>query len=358
MSNVPATRLPSLLIASLWLSSCADTGEQTSYGDGGADIGAVDCFDKLPEGTGQMLWPGFCTKDIDTDVDGHTDAQWIYEYDNDGNAIHLTVGPSISGYQYRWEYDSAGNQIVEEFDDGQDGTLDSITTRSYNDLGELISQELDEDGDGSVDVRDQYCYDCFPSERSVPAPEPCVISTDRDADGSVDRIAERTYDSDHNLLTEIVQESPSGEITSIRTLVYDDGLQTSEELDIDGNGSVDSRLLFSYNDSGQLTREEYDDTADGSIEAEVRFEYDVDGLLSREDHVDHDSGGTQFSVVYEYDADGRIVRLEVIDEIEPGASSIELRRYDSAGNLLAESFDVDTDGAIDACHRYGYECWQ
>ena len=103
-----------------------------------------------------MLWPGFCTKDIDTDVDRRTDAQWIYEYDNDGNAIHLTVGPSISGYQYRWKYDSAGNRIVEEFDDGQDGTLDSITTRTYNDLGELISQELDEDGDGSVDVRDQY----------------------------------------------------------------------------------------------------------------------------------------------------------------------------------------------------------
>jgi hypothetical protein len=344
------------LLAMCWIALGCSEGVSPAFEDAGTPgpDGSVasGCFDFEIESLDERV-PGFCSRGIDTDLDGELDIESFYQYEG-GLLVSLSERDPDDPPQQTWEYDADGNLLVHQgFDD--DEALRWSEAYSYDGAGNPLSWTQDLDGDGEGDRIETYAYACFDVEERHPGP--CTIEYDDDADGSIDGTTVREWDDDGLLLEEVSRAADTTAEPVTRTYRYDDdGQLLTIDIDSNGDGEADDRLGNDYDDDGSLIRDWYDSGANGSLDLKVEYARDAEGHVVAHSH--YRGEDLVHSVVLERDRGGNIVRETYIDhDGDEEDISVQVSRFDDAGNLVARAVDASGDGRYDSCERYTYECW-
>ena len=123
-------------------------------------------------------------KGIDYSADDTIDHRYLYDYDDQGRKKKYEKdlqNDRMIDYVQTWSYD--GMRVVEtSVDDDADGTVDEVTTHTYDGPEGRLSRIEERDGDGMLERDEKYEYTITADKRSV------RIEIDTDGDGLVDRV--------------------------------------------------------------------------------------------------------------------------------------------------------------------------
>ena len=167
----------------------------------------------------------------------------------------LWPGPCVERYApdnlaVRYTYDDADRVVREERDYGDDGSVETALSRTYDTAGNLTSLAVE--GHGS---------------------EERVASSDRHV---------YVYDEAGRLVRE-EHENAAGEVDTRKSYTYDArGFLVAEDWDMDADGDVDRSCRFAVDDAGHVTEEAWDDGADGSVDSRIERDYDAEGRIIEE----------------------------------------------------------------------------
>lgn len=113
-------------------------------------------------------------------------------------------------------------------------------------------------------------------------------------------------------------------------------------LDERGDGVVDTRVTYTYDDHDQMIRAEYDDGDDGVVDGVRLFEYDEAGTLVR------DASGlppdAHSGMEFLYDGDGNLVQLAYDDDGDAVSDRGLRLTYNDAGQEITEAYYEDLSG--------------
>jgi len=350
-------RVGAVRLLAMWLiaSACSE-GVSAALEDSGApepDASvAAGCFDFEPDGPGERV-AGFCSRRIDSDLDGEIDIETFYQYE-DGLLVQISGRDPGDPPQQTWQYDDDGNLLVHQ-GFGSDEELRWSETYSYDSAGNALTWAQDLDGDGSDDKLEAYGYACFDADDEK-HPGACTIDYDHEADGEIDATTMRAWE-DGLLMEETSLAAGSTAEPVMRTYRYDDdGQLLTIDIDSNGDGEADDRLGNDYDRDGNLVRDWYDSGADGTLDLKVEYAHDAEGHVVAHSH--YRGEDLVHSVVLERDGDGNIVRETSIEhDGDDEDISVQVSRFDGDGNLLARAVDSSGDGRYDSCERFTYECW-
>jgi hypothetical protein len=290
-----------------------------------------------------------------------------YDYGGNGTVDQITT----------FTYDANGNTTRTETDYGGDGMVDEMTTSTYDANGNMTRTEYDSDGDGTVDEITIYTYDANGNMTRT--------EYDSDGDGTVDEIITYTYDANGNRTRTESDSDGDGTADEIYTYTYDaKGNQTKQETDSDGDGTADEIYTYTYDANGNMTRYEYDYDFDGDGVADeistytydangnrtsYEYDYDGDGVADEITTYTYDANGNRTSYerdrggdgtvdeirTYTYDANGNMTGYERDFDGDGTAEQITTYTYDSNGNQTSYEFDYDGDGTADHIYAYTYD---
>ncbi|MBN2800890.1 MAG: putative metal-binding motif-containing protein [Deltaproteobacteria bacterium] len=225
-----------------------------------------------------------------------------------GNAAH-------GGVQYRAyrTYDEACRTTYEATDKDDDGQLDVITTWAYDELGRVVISETDMDGDGVPEGRTErayaedgelvlktqledtdadgllgltYRYECLWSGDGLT--RTCEEDRDGDGDGTVQVRLIETYDTEGHLIL-WQQYSSSGSLSLVRTYTYLDGDLTWEG-EAEGSGRLRRQSWSLWDGQHHRTWAGHDTNGDDTLDAQSWSMYDAAGDLI-EERLDQDGDG-------------------------------------------------------------------
>jgi hypothetical protein len=275
-----------IVMAALLVVGCGGAGDDKP---GGADTAETTSATTITTSTeSPTTTPG----EVDTMIDS---GSWSTRYDS-------TV----------WEGVVYDCFALTDFDDEDDGRIESRELSVYDGFMNATHREYDDDNNRSVDATADWEYDAKGEQR-------LVSSYDNDGDGDADEIYTSTYRPDGELETYAVDEDGDGDLEALWTYVYVDGVRTSIEVDEDDDGSVD--LLYTY------TRDEFDRTVliegDEGLDGTVNEVYEFEWLSNHGD----DERPDDYMEWIDYENDGSI------DE------TLEVH-YDAEGNYVYYSYDV------------------
>ncbi len=284
--------------------------------------------------------------------DGTVDRISTYTYDAYGNRTRSESYNNGDGTTDRistYAYDVNGNQTRSEYDSDGDGTADWTYIITYDAYGNQTRQESESDGDGMVDRIYTFTYDANGNRTRS--------EYDYNGDGTADRISTYTYNSNGNQIRQEYDSDGDGTADSTSTYTYDaNGNRTRSEKDSDGDGTVDSISTYTYDTNGNRTRQEYDPDGDGTVDKRIFiFTYDANGNQIRQEY-DSDGDGTADDIeTYTYDANGNQTREEYDYDTDGTADEIYTYTYDANGNQTRREYDGDADGTADRIDSYTYE---
>jgi len=213
--------------------------------------------------------------------------------------------------------------------------------------------------------------------------EPGVCgSTKTSLDGILLSATENAFDSENHPASQIIYDA-EGKVSFTASYTYTDGLNTSTEIDRDGDGAIDRRVTNEFDEQGRMTTAVTDDGPDGTTDMRVEYEYEpnkeiikvflyppnlylvairtrfLDEQTGRPlKAVDEDMSGaiTQVQQWYYDDPNYRVV-LEI--NVNDDESIDERAQYqlDPYQNDLETRWDEDGDGQWDWIETYDYSCW-
>jgi YD repeat-containing protein len=287
--------------------------------------------------------------DNDQGGDGTVNALTTYTYDANGNRTQEKYDWGPDGNWDRltnYTYDANGNQTKVEVDAGGDGTVNIIRTSTYDAKGNRIKYEEDRNADGKMEAIYTYTYDTtgnlFKAE------------FDYQADGAVDRIDTYTYDDNGNLIKLEEDTNADGEIDIIFNYTYDEiGNHVKTEEDVNADGVVDKTDKFTYDANGKLIKHEEDLWGNADPERFRQYTYDANGNL-----IKLEFGGTLGAPViwyYTYDASGNLIKEEMDIEANGVITTLTTNTYDANGNLIKKVRDEGADGSAEQIDTYTYE---
>jgi YD repeat-containing protein len=208
------------------------------------------------------------------------------------------------------------------------------------------------------------------SARSGPFNDWCAREEDHDGDLIPERIDFQVLDDQSRLKTAVTTDT-NCRIQTVSTYTYDDASNlTKMEIDARGDGTVDSEVIWRYDDHGNLVGVKNTGWGTAPYEASWRHEYDEDGQIIAK-FVDDELGtiqhfgecgieatqtnsGLQREVRY----NSACQPVEILVYSQPGdvlASSIH-RLYSITTSLIeAEMTDLDGDGIADHVTRYQHD---
>ncbi len=184
-------------------------------------------------------------------------------------------------------------------DDGRRPTALAATYR-YDEDGRLVEVRWDEGADGTLES----------IRRAHAEGDAWIVELDLGADGQIDRRHVETYDARGALRTQQIDEDADGQVERARTWIETADRQV-EARDEDGDGVVDHTTVLRLDAVGRrVLKEELD--ADGRVVWRKTYTYDAQGRRSV-DRRDGDVDGVIDQVTtYTYAADGD---AEVVTEI-------------------------------------------
>ena len=243
------------------------------------------------------------------------------------------------GYQYEYEYDSAGNE-VKQITYYSDEGIDGWSEYEYDSAGNEV-KFISYLADGRVADWDESKYDSAGNK---------VMWIRYKADGSIERWYGYEYDSAGNMVKDI-SILPSGWVGNWYAYEYDSTGNKVKYIRYDSDGRVDHWGEYEYDDAGRLIKEtsftdntnfywyEYEYDSAGNKVKEVVYKKS-DGDILRWDEWEYDSAGNRVKWIG-YEADGSIRYWEEYE-------------YDSAGNEVKHTW-YEADGSIRYWGEYEYD---
>jgi hypothetical protein len=302
-----------LLGVTLASSGCAgdkDTTDDTGTADGDADTDTD------------------ADSDTDTDADSDTDSDTDTDTDSDADTDTGYPIPPFDCYAVFEEdvgldgyvdaqgfdaYDPVNTSwlVHSQRDYYADGSIDTIETRSYDTAGNLLTLEFDADGDGTADYSEVYTYDAYNN----------VLSATYNSYGTL-TVVTYTYDGYNKL--------------------------TSQSIDSDGDGNIDEIFSYFYDEGDLLITVEEDSNADGAADVFYTYSYDSEGRVTEISGDEGDDGTVDYLQTTLYTDLVLNVGTTTIDEDNDGTpESIQQFEFDELGNLLYLADDYDGDGVFD-----------
>lgn len=271
-------------------------------------------------------------------------------------------------------------------DVSDDGTVDSVRFRSFDDDGNVTRTENDNDGDGAID---EYWADTYDLRGNVIVYErdDSRVGSPRetnafDGSGNLVRYEMRIVDSVTNLIeweydayanpTAEIRSGDRKPVTWSYAYAPDNSVQSIGAFD--PGGSLIFRYEYSHDDSGYSERYthpaghgwdasysietrynelgdivvfEEDGGDDGIVDTRGRYTYAAEGYSEVYEKYGV-SGETVVRVFTQYDPDGRLVKLErdePVNGVADGVIDYRIQNeYDSAGRKVLQKTDRDGDG--------------
>ncbi len=240
-----------------------------------------------------------------------------------------------------------------ERDNGVDGTIDELETRSYGSASNLVRDMRDSDADGVADYLRWLRY----SSGGLLE----LVLVDDGYDGSIDQTISYTYMAGRLYRRAVALD---GLPQYVWYYEYDShGNMVRRSKDSGADGDIDSVHRYEYDDRGRRTRTEEDWGNDGVVDRSVSYSW-LGAVLIRTDNDFGNDGSVEQSFVYSYDDGGRLVRLEVADE-SGNESLAGTYEYDELYRVVvklshhgAETWTDRTIFSYDAADRVVEQRWE
>ena len=201
------------------------------------------------------------------------------------NCARLVTGASAADgtvwYTYDIEYDAQGDAVIQKKDGNADGSYEENWTYEYNaDRTQMTLSYDDDDRNTVVDQRELHTY------RSDGNLE--MASLDLNADGTYDTRDTYSYDDANRVIRRDDDDGLDGMVEAVFTWIWsetDDGLVSRGAWDDGLDGVIEYIAVETFNavfvegsPVGQKIGREVDSDGDGVNEYVYTYEYDSDGL--------------------------------------------------------------------------------
>lgn len=287
-----------------------------------------------------------------------------------------------------------------DIDHGDDGSIDEVTSSTFDGNGFLNDDHWDRDNNGTIDDGRQLRYDAAGNLVSISEIKngATTLSSSHFYDSRGFRIrTESTYaagsgtpdETIHYLNNEYGQillvsedRGSDGTIESSTQKEYNiHGQLASFSNDFDNNGTADELTYYGYGGNNQLALVEYDAGGDGTVDATTRLtrnrygqnleiieDSNGDGIDDMSLAYQHNSrqqlirtaedfgadGSVETYYYSSYDANGYLVEEKTQVTSSPSYSLITIYARDVLGNVLTRNNDHDGDGTFEETSTYTY----
>lgn len=222
--------------------------------------------------------------------------------------------------RYRYDGDLLVESSLDIFDDGE---LDSVERRRWDEAGRLLEIEADLNGNGEVEQRIEHEYDGD------------LLIGRRVITGDTAQIERWRYDPPPRLSVIEIDAARGGA----------------------PDGVLDEIVTHSYDLAGRLQGRSWDLLADGVIDRAERRTYSRESALVRLEE-DSDGDGIWDRVTVWRRALGPLPSSRREDTDNDGNVDYEVRwTRDEAGNVLTEEEDLEGNLSVDLISTYDYRCW-
>ena len=296
------------------LAALAACGEPDPVDTDDTDTASLDCPPALQhDGRCDPDRLPSCRDSTDVGDDGTVDS--LIERTFNDRLLPLSVRfdhDADGAWDTVWTYTHDGDIETFAQDADGDGTVDSRPwTRWTPDRQRVLEFTSDADADGTWESRSLTTYDTLD--------RPTRTTTDDGDDGSIDRTSTTTWtgarpDGDE---VESYDETTDGTPDRRIARVWADGRELSTRVDEGADGTWDSAVARTF-DGDLLQRFETDADGVPGFESATTYTYDDRGLLARTDTTR--DGVPTFRVTYTRDADGVILNI-VSDDLTAGTTT-------------------------------------
>lgn len=262
-----------------------------------------------------------------------------FDYGNDGTLDFIEL----------FTYSTTNNNWVAEYDAYVNGT-DQTQILTFSDNGDTVSYEVIDYIDGSADLHNTATYDDNGNR--------VTMAKDANGDGSNEEIIHNEYDANGSLIFQAVDSDGDGSINHHRHLNYDEqGKLVLRETDSGADGDIDQRFNYTYDDNGNLILEVWELEIGGEFVETSIYTYDYDGngnrTLSSDDF--NASGIVDSFQTWQYNANNNLLLQELYITDDEVADVRYVYEYDANGNRILYETDNDADGVVDHREVYSYD---
>ena len=328
------------------------------------------------EAPGLEPYPDFCEFEYDADGNGRIDRRERNRFDEDWNLIQDLEDVDGDGDWDRsgWNTWMDGRLALQGLDNNGDGLNDSLTRYEWDEEGRILSLRQ-ERGTGLFVYVARYSYSSDGLSGRV--------ETDQDANGTVDRIKELTWDEDGNMTSEIEDGDNDGDSDIVITQSWDehgklalkltdyndDGIDLREEWvrdaqgrllrheEMDGLGNLHERETYLYDDEARTTTLSDDTNGDGRIDHRSIWTRNEESQIVRTERDFNADGIVDFISYNTYDEFGNRVGIDLDNSADGTVDSVETWTFNERGNYTSREIDHGVDGIIDSASTYNYDCF-
>ena len=205
--------------------------------------------------------------------------EWVYD---DSDLTILTDNLAVARYEYTVRADGKRTAVTETLGYDLDGEFQPDVEETieidwfYDNLGRLIEEDYDSTNN-ALDFTADYVFDLVGNRLTK--------TVDQGRDAVVDEVITYEYDLNDRLLTESLDSDvpQANGVDQTTTYGYDQTRQTSKTVwqgtDTDPQtGTRLSETAYGYNLQGRMSKVEIDSDGNGDLESRIEYEYDNSGI--------------------------------------------------------------------------------
>jgi hypothetical protein len=203
----------------------------------------------------------------------------------------------------------------------------------------------------SPDLAIQHLYEVLEIEPQIFSTS--TRETDADGDGVVDSRVAYSFDEVGHRIRDETDSDGDGTVDTIRTETWDEsGRIVQDATDSDADGTTDSTNTQTYDEFGNEVRYEQDSNADGTPNFIRSTEFDRLGRPTRSETDSNADGVPESARLYSYD--GNTTRTSTDSDADGTIDSITITERDDDGNTIRLEEDTDADGSADSIQTNEY----
>jgi serralysin len=243
-----------------------------------------------------------------------------------------------------------------DVDQAIDGDLDDKWTFFYDDKSFPTKDELDHGRDGTVDQRDEWSFD----ERGNLTG---LVMNGLAPDGTTATLIYEQADvwSADDLLIESLVRFDQGEgsppfVRLTRFKYDDDGKLIERTIDRDADGTINSRITYTFDANGRHLTSQTDSGLDGTINSSTAYVRDADGRLMKQEFDFENDGTPNMTLTYRYDSEGRYLGSVETMTDDPTYAVSHLATFDAQGRRATDTSKFSDTPEANSQSTYLYDC--